>query len=87
MISLVRENIIYSQILTINFRYDPVRAANKLWSQPVLWIGRNIQIFFPFGLFVLNIVGDIINNKEQINRKQRACELLNLISAQVNKQI
>lgn len=62
--------------------YDPDRAATKLWRQPVRWLVRNVQIFVPLLTFVTTVIGDVVSNKEESNRKQRAQELLNIISAQ-----
>eukprot|EP01041_Mallomonas_annulata_P010624 gene10624-22181_t len=62
--------------------YDPVRAASKLWSQPIRWLSRNFQIFVPLAFFVAEVIVDIIRNKEEENRQLRASELLNIISAQ-----
>lgn len=60
-------------------KYDPVGASNKyLLAQPLKWITRNIQFTIPVAFFAITIIIDIITNKEEVNRKQRAQELLQL---------
>jgi aarF domain-containing kinase len=62
--------------------YDPIKASSKLFAQPVKWLIRNVQFFLPVALFVTTIIIDILTDKEEDNRLQRADQLLNLISAQ-----
>eukprot|EP00607_Mallomonas_marina_P009422 CAMPEP_0182420552 /NCGR_PEP_ID=MMETSP1167-20130531/5436_1 /TAXON_ID=2988 /ORGANISM="Mallomonas Sp, Strain CCMP3275" /LENGTH=737 /DNA_ID=CAMNT_0024596649 /DNA_START=178 /DNA_END=2391 /DNA_ORIENTATION=+ len=62
--------------------YDPERASKRLWSQPVRWLARNVEIFFPLALFVSTVLLDIVRGEEEANRDQRAHQLLDIISAQ-----
>lgn len=63
-------------------KYDPKRAEEELFVQPVRWITRNAQIFIPLSFFIIRVVSDILLKKEKINRQERAEELLDIISAQ-----
>jgi len=63
-------------------KYDPDRASAQLFSQPFKWLGRNVQIFVPVTLFVGKVLSDLLLNREEANRKKRANELLDIISAQ-----
>jgi len=63
-------------------KYDPITASSKLFAQPIKWITRNIQFTIPVTIFVLKIIKDVITDKEDVNRKIRADELLELFSAQ-----
>lgn len=62
--------------------YDPDRAAKELLSQPFKWLGRNIQIFVPVTVFVVEVLSDILLQKEEQNRQVRADKLLDIISSQ-----
>ena len=42
------------------------------------WISRNIQFTIPVAVFAITVIIDILTNKEEVNRKQRAQELLQL---------
>ncbi len=60
-------------------KYDPIGASNKyLLRQPLKWISRNIQFTIPVAVFAITVIIDILTNKEEVNRKQRAQELLQL---------
>jgi predicted unusual protein kinase regulating ubiquinone biosynthesis (AarF/ABC1/UbiB family) len=63
-------------------KYDPKRAEEELFVQPVRWITRNAQIFIPLSLFIFRVISDILLKKEKLNRQERAEELLDIISAQ-----
>lgn len=63
-------------------RYDPIGDSSKFFKQPVLWMKRNIEIFVPLTIFVLKVVGDIVQGKEEENRCERAEEILDIISTQ-----
>ena len=63
-------------------QYDPVSASSKLFAQPLKWITRNIQFTIPVAIFAIKIIIDVITDNEQVNRKIRAEELLDLLSAQ-----
>eukprot|EP01038_Epipyxis_sp_PR26KG_P009323 gene9323-12561_t len=63
-------------------KYDPIGASSKLFSQPLRWLARNVQIFVPVALFAVTVICDIALNKEEENRQKRADALLDIISAQ-----
>lgn len=63
-------------------KYDPKYASKKLYSKPLRWLTRNLQIFVPITLFVVRLISDILLNKEEKKRPKRAEELLNIISSQ-----
>lgn len=63
-------------------KYDPVGDSSKFFAQPLLWIKRNIEIFVPLTVFVVSVLGDIVMNKEEVNRSKRADEILDIISMQ-----
>jgi aarF domain-containing kinase len=63
-------------------QYDPDAAARKLFSQPLKWLGRNVQIFVPIAIFTGKVLIDVISKKEEINRDRRAQEILTIISSQ-----
>jgi len=63
-------------------KYDPEVAALRFFAKPATWIRRNIKIFVPLAIFALNVLFDILANQEQPRRRQRAMELLDIISAQ-----
>ena len=60
-------------------KYDPDEASRTLFTQPVRWITRNIQIFAPLTIFTIKVLMDLITKKEEENRKIRAEEILNII--------
>lgn len=62
--------------------YDPDAAAQKLLSQPLKWLTRNVQIFVPIAIFTSKILVDVITKKEEGNRNTRAEEILTIISSQ-----
>lgn len=61
-------------------RYDHVAARNKFMREPLVWIGRNIKLFYPATLFVSKIILDHALNRQKQNRRKRAAELLNIFS-------
>ena len=61
-------------------KYDPIAAEKLLFSQPTKWIVRNVQIGFPLAIWAVSVAGDVFFNLEEINRKKRAKELLQIIS-------
>lgn len=63
-------------------KYDPDDAAKKLFSQPLKWLARNVQIFVPIAFFTGRVLVDIISKKEEENRVRRAEEILGIISSQ-----
>jgi len=63
-------------------QYDPVSASSKLFAQPLKWITRNVQFTIPVAVFAIKIIIDVITDNEEANRKIRAEELLDLLSAQ-----
>jgi aarF domain-containing kinase len=62
--------------------YDAMRSQAELYSQPLRWLSRNVELFVPFTVFILSVVTDIIAGKERDMRGRRAEELLNIISRQ-----
>lgn len=79
-LSKVRE--ISWRVAEPEIKYDPRFAASKLFSQPVRWLTRNVQIFVPITLFAMKVISDILFNREEEFRQQRANELLDIISSQ-----
>ena len=63
-------------------KYDPISASSKLFAQPIKWITRNIQFTIPVAVFAVKVIYDVITDNEEVNRKIRADELLELLSAQ-----
>ena len=61
-------------------KYDPIAAEKLLFRQPTKWLVRNIQIGFPLATWVAGVIYDIGTNQEEINRKNRAKQLLYTIS-------
>lgn len=61
-------------------KYDPIAAEKLLFRQPGKWILRNIQIGFPLALWAGGVIFDIIRQEEEINRRNRAKQLLRTIS-------
>jgi hypothetical protein len=61
-------------------KYDPVAAEQLLFRQPGKWIVRNIQIGFPLALWAGGVIVDIVRNEEEQNRRNRAKQLLKVIS-------
>lgn len=62
-------------------QYDPIAAEQLLFVQPTKWLVRNVQIAFPFGLWVAGILMDNIFAVEKVNRKKRARELNSIIGS------
>lgn len=62
-------------------QYDPIAAEKLLFVQPTKWLVRNVQIAFPFGLWVAGILMDNIFAVEKVNRKKRARELNSIIGS------
>ena len=56
-------------------QYDPVAAEKLLFSQPTKWLVRNVQIAFPFGVWVTGVLFDTLLGNEKSNRTKRAKEL------------
>jgi predicted unusual protein kinase regulating ubiquinone biosynthesis (AarF/ABC1/UbiB family) len=63
-------------------RYDAMRSQTELYSQPLRWLSRNVELFVPFSIFTLNVVFDILTGTEKQRRANRAEELLDVISKQ-----
>lgn len=61
-------------------KYDPIAAEKLLFRQPGKWIVRNIQIGFPLALWAGSVIVDIVRNEEEQNRRNRAKQLLKVIS-------
>ena len=62
-------------------RYDPVAAEKLLFSQPAKWLVRNVQIAFPFGVWVTGVLFDTVLGNEKSNRTKRAKELNSIIAS------
>ena len=62
-------------------RYDPVAAEKLLFSQPAKWLVRNVQIAFPFGVWVTGVLFDTLMGNEKSNRTKRAKELNSIIAS------
>mmetsp|Transcript_50029 Transcript_50029/g.98836 ORF Transcript_50029/g.98836 Transcript_50029/m.98836 type:complete len:717 (-) Transcript_50029:202-2352(-) len=60
--------------------YDPAALQKRLWRQPLLWLKRNIELFFPLVKFALVVALDIQKGKEKENRSLRAKEVLAIVS-------
>jgi predicted unusual protein kinase regulating ubiquinone biosynthesis (AarF/ABC1/UbiB family) len=63
-------------------KYDSDLLAERFFAQPFKWLERNAQFLVPMTFFTLRLLIDIITKKEFTNRKKRADEILNIISAQ-----
>ena len=61
-------------------KYDPLATEKLLFLQPAKWIVRNVQIAIPLATWALGVATDVVTNKEEANRKNRAKQLLNTIS-------
>jgi hypothetical protein len=61
-------------------KYDPVAAEKLLFRQPAKWLVRNVQIGVPLATWVAGVVYDIGTKQEEVNRKNRARQLLRTIS-------
>lgn len=61
-------------------KYDPVVAEKLLFKQPAKWVTRNAQIAFPTGYWALNVATDYLLGRSKQNRKQRAKQLLSVIT-------
>ena len=62
-------------VATPTIQYDPIAAEQLLFSQPTKWVVRNIQIAFPFTVWISKIILDVLRQKEVQNRTLRASEL------------
>ena len=63
-------------------KYDAMRQQEELYTQPLRWLTRNVQLFVPLSFFILAVVFDIVLGKEKARRQKRADELLDVISKQ-----
>ena len=61
-------------------QYDPQALEDRLFSQPVRWLVRNLQLFVPLAGFVLSVLIDWRSGKEEERRRERAQQLLTVIS-------
>ena len=66
-------------VATPTIQYDPIAAEQLLFSQPTKWVVRNIQIAFPFTVWISKIILDVLRQKEVQNRTLRASELNTII--------
>ena len=62
--------------------YNPLEIEKELWVQPWVWIVRNVEFLVPFAFLSIKIISDIVKDEEVINRRIRAEELRDVISAQ-----
>lgn len=60
--------------------YDPEAAEAQLYRQPLRWLRRNVELFFPLSGFVASVLLDIRRGQEVSKRRQRAQELERIIS-------
>ena len=63
-------------------KYDPASLSSRFFAQPLRWLGRNFNFLVPLSKFTLSLLIDIVMHEEEARRKQRAEELLEIISAQ-----
>ncbi len=61
-------------------QYDPIAAERNLFRQPGKWLVRNVQIAFPFGIWVAGVLIDNLLGRELQNRRNRAKELNSIIA-------
>jgi len=61
-------------------QYDPIAAERNLFRQPGKWLVRNVQIAFPFGIWVAGVLIDNLLGQELQNRRNRAKELNSIIA-------
>ncbi|KAJ1452251.1 ABC1 family-domain-containing protein [Pelagophyceae sp. CCMP2097] len=61
-------------------KYDPLAAEELLWRQPARWLQRNVELFVPLSFFVASVMLDTATGYEDQRRKQRAGELLAILS-------
>lgn len=61
-------------------KYDPISSEKILFRQPTKWIVRNIQIGFPLAIWAIGVASDVVRKKEEVNRKNRAKQLLETIN-------
>lgn len=47
------------QVAEPETRYDPIRLEAQLFQQPVKWLVRNVELFWPLGTFVAKVLFDI----------------------------
>ena len=62
-------------VATPTIQYDPIAAEQLLFAQPAKWAVRNIQIAYPFTIWISKIILDVLRKKEVQNRTVRASEL------------
>ena len=63
-------------------KYDPASLSSRFFAQPLRWLARNVQFLVPLTGFTASVLADIVTEQEASRRKQRAGELLDIISAQ-----
>jgi hypothetical protein len=61
-------------------KYDPISSEKLLFRQPAKWVVRNIQIGFPLATWTIGVAWDVLTKKEEVNRLNRAKQLLETIS-------
>ncbi len=61
-------------------KYDPIATEKLLFAQPTKWVVRNVQIGLPLATWVTGVIYDIVTNNEELNRRNRAKQLLRTIS-------
>jgi aarF domain-containing kinase len=66
-------------VATPTIQYDPIAAEQLLFAQPAKWAVRNIQIAYPFTIWISKIILDVLRKKEVQNRTVRASELNGII--------
>ena len=63
-------------------KYDPASLSSRFFAQPLRWLARNVQFLVPLTGFTVSLLLDIVTEQAASRRKQRANELLDIISAQ-----
>jgi len=76
--SLIRDT---SRVAEPEVAYDSESAEARLWRQPLLWLRRNMELFFPLAGFVLRVAQDLQQGKEEERRPQRARECQEIIAS------
>ena len=61
-------------------QYDPKALEDRLFRQPVRWLVRNVQLFVPLAGFVASVLIDWRAGVEEEKRRERARQLLRIIS-------
>ena len=61
-------------------QYDPKALEDRLFRQPVRWLVRNVQLFVPLAGFVASVLIDWRTGVEEEKRRERARQLLRIIS-------